>query len=219
MKAMMNETYMGKAPVFRVRMRETLSDQKAYLRWKRMIDCGLSFALGIVLFLPMVLIGILIKVDSKGSIIFAQERLGENGKPFIMLKFRTMHVDAESDGPRWAEHEDPRCTRLGRFLRKTHLDELPQLWNILKGDMSFVGPRPERAFFYDEFSKYIPNFRDRLCVKPGLTGWAQINGGYDLRPEEKLVYDLEYIEKRTVFFDCVCILRTIRLVFTHEGAR
>ena len=105
------------------------------------------------------------------------------------------------------------------MLRKTRLDELPQLWNILIGDMSFVGPRPERAYFYREFEKYIHGFRYRLLVVPGLTGLAQVNGGYDLKPEEKILYDMRYIESRSIGVDLLCVFKTIRLVFTHEGAR
>ena len=106
-----------------------------------------------------------------------------------------------------------------QFLRKTRLDELPQLINIFKGDMSIVGPRPERAYFYDQFDTYIHGFRNRMAVRPGLTGWAQVNGGYDLRPEEKIVYDMEYINNMSVKMDIVCMFKTIKLVFTHEGAR
>ena len=112
-----------------------------------------------------------------------------------------------------------RCTRFGQFLRRTRLDELPQLWNILRGDMSLVGPRPERAYFYREFETYIPGFSNRMMVTLGLTGWAQVNGGYDLRPEEKIVYDMEYIERQSVLLDVQCLLKTAALVFTHRGAR
>ncbi|MBQ8621428.1 MAG: exopolysaccharide biosynthesis polyprenyl glycosylphosphotransferase [Oscillospiraceae bacterium] len=190
-----------------------------YASVKRTSDIVFSlcvFALGL---LPMVIIALLIKLDSKGPVIFRQERLGKDGKTFTMLKFRSMRDDAEQNGPQWAEKEDDRCTKVGRFLRKTRLDELPQFWNILKGDMSLVGPRPERAYFYGEFETYIHGFRNRLAVRPGLTGWAQVSGGYDLLPEEKIVYDMEYIKNMSVRMDLRCLFRTIRLVFTHEGAR
>ncbi len=130
-----------------------------------------------------------------------------------------MNHDAEVNGPKWADKEDKRCTRFGAFLRKTRLDELPQFWNILKGDMSFVGPRPERQYFYEQFEKYIIGFSNRLVVTPGLTGYAQVNGGYELEPEEKIVYDMEYIEKRSVLMDIKCLVKTVSLIFTHEGAR
>lgn len=191
----------------------------AYAFIKRAADILLSlcvFALG---WLPMLIIAVWIKLDSKGPVIFRQERLGKDGKVFTMLKFRSMRIDAEKNGPQWAEKEDARCTGVGAFLRKTRLDELPQFWNVLKGDMSLVGPRPERAYFYDEFETYIHGFRNRLVVRPGLTGWAQVSGGYDLRPEEKIIYDMEYIRDMSVGLDMLCLFRTIRLVFTHEGAR
>lgn len=186
---------------------------------KRIMDVILSFVSGLALALPMVIIAILIKLDSPGPAIFRQERLGKDGKPFTIYKFRTMYLDAEADGPQWAKRNDCRCTPLGRFLRHTRLDELPQLWNILKGDMSIVGPRPERACFYSKFETYIHGFCYRLLVKPGLTGLAQVNGGYDLKPEEKIMFDMEYIQKQSIELDLKCILQTIHLVFTHEGAR
>ena len=186
---------------------------------KRMFDIIASLLLGTILLIPMIFIGIYVKLDSKGPAIFKQERLGLNGNPFVIYKFRTMYTNAEENGPQWAERIDYRCTRAGHLLRKSRLDELPQLWNILKGEMSFVGPRPERAYFYDKFETYIEGFRNRMIVKPGLTGWAQVNGGYDLEPEEKIVYDMEYIEKRSFLMDTRCVLMTFKLVFTHEGAR
>ena len=130
-----------------------------------------------------------------------------------------MRCCISKDGPRWAERDDTRVTKIGVFLRKSRLDELPQLWNILVGDMSFVGPRPEREYFYNIFEEYIPDFGQRMLVKPGLTGWAQVNGGYELKPEEKIVYDLEYIRNWSLGMDMKCILMTVKLVFTHEGAR
>ena len=186
---------------------------------KRTMDVILAFVSGLALALPMVIIAILIKLDSPGPAIFRQERLGKDGKPFTIYKFRTMYLDAEADGPQWAKRHDCRCTPLGRFLRHTRLDELPQLWNILMGDMSIVGPRPERACFYDEFETYIHGFSYRLLVKPGLTGLAQVNGGYDLKPEEKIVYDIQYIENQSILMDMKCVLKTVLLIFTHEGAR
>ena len=190
-----------------------------YAVLKRGGDILMSLCVAALGCIPMALIALLIKLDSKGPVIFRQERLGKDGKPFTMLKFRSMYDDAEQNGPQWAEKEDDRCTKIGCFLRKTRLDELPQFWNILKGDMSLVGPRPERAYFYDEFETYIHGFRNRLAVRPGLTGWAQVNGGYDLSPEEKIVYDMEYIKDRSIRMDLACIFKTVRLVFTHEGAR
>lgn len=196
-----------------------LHEKKAYLFFKRAFDIVASMGFGVLLILPMVAIAVLIRLDSPGPALFRQERLGENGKPFTILKFRSMQLNAEENGPQWADKNDSRCTRIGRMLRQTRLDELPQLWNILRGDMSFVGPRPERACFYEVFETYIPGFYRRLWVKPGLTGLAQVNGGYDLKPEEKIVYDMEYIRNRSARMDVSCILKTASLVFTHKGAR
>lgn len=197
----------------------SVSVSKAYLFAKRTFDIAASFIAGVVLMVPMLLIAVLIRIDSPGPALFKQERLGIHGKPFTILKFRSMRINAEENGPQWADKNDSRCTRIGRFLRKTRLDELPQLWNILKGEMSFVGPRPERACFYDEFETYIHGFSNRLAVTPGLTGLAQVNGGYNLRPEEKIIFDMEYIKNRSILMDLKCILKTVSLVFTHEGAR
>lgn len=190
-----------------------------YQFFKRVFDVVFSVVFSLIMLIPMLVIAVLIKIDSEGPALYKQERLGLNGKPFLIYKFRSMRLDAEADGPQWAEVNDHRCTRLGRVLRKTRLDELPQLINILKGEMSLVGPRPERAYFYDKFETYIPGFRQRMQVKPGLTGLAQVNGGYELRPEEKLEYDMEYIRTQSMLLDLKCILKTARLVFTHEGAR
>lgn len=200
-------------PMPRVRKR------RSYLVAKRLFDLFFALTGLIVLAVPMAIIALIIAIDSPGAPIFRQERLGLYGKPFVIYKFRTMYPDAEKDGPRWADIDDRRCTRFGAFLRKTRLDELPQLWNILKGDMSFVGPRPERACFYEEFEKYISGFSNRLAVTPGLTGHAQVNGGYELKPEEKIVYDMEYIEKRSVRFDLKCIVKTLLVVISGSGAR
>ncbi len=186
---------------------------------KRIFDFVVSLSGLLVFSLPMMLIALLIYCDTRGAVLFKQERLGKNGKPFMMYKFRTMYLNAEQDGPQWADKIDHRCTRVGRVLRKTRLDELPQLWNILKGDMSIVGPRPERAYFYDLFETYIQGFSQRTKVIPGLTGWAQVNGGYDLKPEEKIIYDMEYIAKRSIAMDLRCIFMTVRIIFTGSGAR
>ena len=190
-----------------------------YMFVKRGLDMIVALCVMMLGLLPMAIIALLIKLDSRGPVVFRQERLGKNGKTFTILKFRSMRVDAEENGPQWAEKENDRCTKVGCFLRKTRLDELPQFWNILKGDMSLVGPRPERPYFYDQFETYIHGFRNRLAVRPGLTGWAQVSGGYDLKPEEKIVYDMEYIKNMSVRMDLGCLVRTVRLVFTHEGAR
>ncbi len=195
-----------------------LRPQKGYLMAKRIFDVLCSLFCILVLAIPMLIIALMIAIDSHGDPIFKQERLGLNGKPFLIYKFRTMRADAELNGPQWATEDDPRCTEFGRLLRKTRLDELPQLYNILRGEMSFVGPRPERACFYEEFEKYIPGFSYRLMVIPGLTGYAQVNGGYTLLPEEKIVYDIEYIEHRSVWMDIKCLFMTVKVLFNGDGA-
>ena len=196
-----------------------LEQKKLYLITKRAFDIVCSSLGLLILAIPMLIIALLVTLDSPGPPIFKQERLGLHGKPFIIYKFRSMRLDAEVNGPQWADEQDPRCTHFGQILRRTRLDELPQFYNILRGDMSFVGPRPERAYFYGEFEKYIPGFSNRLIVVPGLTGYAQVNGGYSLKPEEKIIYDMEYIEHRSVLMDVKCIIKTVSLIFTHEGAR
>lgn len=196
-----------------------VSGSKSYLVSKRLFDIIMALVGIVVLFVPMVFIGAWVWLDSKGPALFKQERLGKDGVPFTMYKFRTMYMNAEENGPQWAKPDDERCTKLGRMLRKTRLDELPQLFNILKGDMSLVGPRPERQCFYEIFETYIPGFRMRMMVRPGLTGHAQVNGGYDLLPEEKIIFDMEYIQKRCWKMDIQCLIKTVQVVFTHNGAR
>ena len=187
---------------------------------KRLLDLILSLAACVVLAIPMGIIALWIKKDSPGPVFFKQRRVGRGKKCFNILKFRTMRGDTPHDVPtHLLKNADSYITKSGAFLRRTSLDELPQIWNILKGDMSFVGPRPERACFYRLFEEYIVGFSNRLAVTPGLTGYAQVNGGYDLKPEEKIVYDMEYIEHRSVWMDLLCILKTIRVVFCGDGAR
>lgn len=150
---------------------------------------------------------------------YMQERVGKDGRLFRVVKLRSMVNDAEKNGAQWAEKDDPRVTRVGRFIRKTRIDELPQLINVLLGDMSIIGPRPERPKFVMEFNEQIPGFIERLCVKPGLTGWAQVNGGYDVKPAEKLALDLYYIENRSVKLDILIMIKTICVMFSGSGAR
>lgn len=192
----------------------------AYKVIKRFIDISVSFCALCLLWLPMLIIAIVVKATSEGPAIYTQERLGKNGKVFKIHKFRTMIKDSEVNGAQWSEgDDDPRITPTGRILRKTRLDELPQLWCIFIGSMSFVGPRPERECFYEEFEKYIHGFKHRLLVTPGLTGLAQVNGGYDLKPEEKIVYDMEYIKTRSFIGDMKIMLKTVAVIFTHDGAK
>ncbi len=194
-------------------------EKPVYQAVKRLFDVVVSALALLILGIPMLLLMPVIRADSPGAAIFRQERLGKGGKPFVIYKYRTMQMDAERDGPQWARAHDVRCTKLGRLLRRGHIDELPQLVNVLRGEMSLVGPRPERACFYQEFERYIRGFSQRLQVTPGITGWAQINGGYELLPEEKILFDMEYIRHRSVMFDIRCLLGTVRVVFRHDGAR
>ena len=205
--------------IFATEKIEKLKPKPVYSIIKRFLDILLSLCGLIVLFIPMLIIGIAVKIDSKGPAIYKQKRLGKNGKPFTMRKFRSMYIDAEKNGLQWAEVNDPRVTRVGRFLRNTHLDELPQLFNILAGQMSFIGPRPERAEFYEVFEQYIDGFSQRLLVIPGLTGLAQVNGGYNIGPEEKIVYDIEYIKKRSLKLDIQILFKTIIVVFKRQDVR
>lgn len=187
---------------------------------KRTFDIFASFFGLLLMALPMVVIAIAIKCDSKGKVFYSQERLGLNGKKFMLVKFRSMRADAEKGGAKWSDGDnDNRITRVGRFLRKTRLDELPQLWGCLIGTLSLIGPRPEREVFYNEFEKHVPGFRQRLLVKPGLTGLAQVSGGYNLRPEEKIVYDIEYIKNRSIWLDIKILFKTVKVVFSHDGAK
>ncbi|MBC2733208.1 MAG: TIGR03013 family PEP-CTERM/XrtA system glycosyltransferase [Desulfobacteraceae bacterium] len=190
---------------------------------KRTGDIILS-SIMLVMLSPMILItAILIKIDSKGPVIFSQERVGQNGKGFNVHKFRSMVTDAEkSSGPVWASEDDDRVTRVGRVIRKLRIDELPQLWNVLKGEMSFVGPRPERAFFIQQLEKDVPYYSERLTVKPGLTGWAQVSYPYGASVEdaiEKLNYDLFYTKNMSFLLDLLIIFRTVKIVLFGKGAR
>ena len=190
-----------------------------YNMYSRAIDICLSL-IGIVIGIPLIIIfGILIKLEDKGPIIYKQERVGKYGKLFNVYKLRSMRVDAEKYGAQWAQDNDPRILKVGNFMRKTRIDEIPQLFNILKGDMSIIGPRPERPMFTMQFNEDIDGFINRLLVKPGLTGWAQVNGGYEMTPEEKLKWDIDYIQNRNVFIDMRIIFRTVKVVLTGEGAR
>ena len=196
-----------------------MNNNKAYLFVKRAFDIIVSFGAILILLVPMLIVSALIYIESPGPVIFKQERLGKGGKPFMMYKFRSMRLDAEKNGPQWAVVNDDRCTKIGKIIRVWHIDELPQFVNVLKGEMSIVGPRPEREYFYEEFEKTIHGFRLRLLVDQGLTCIGQVNGCYDLTPEQRLEYDIEYIEKQSVLTDIDCILKTVLVIFNHKGAR
>jgi sugar transferase (PEP-CTERM system associated) len=189
---------------------------------KRLLDVLVS-AMLLVLFSPF-LIGaaIAIKLDDRGPILYVQERLTRNEKPFRILKLRTMRVDAEKSGAVWAAAADPRITRVGNFLRRTRIDEMPQLFNVFRGEMSLVGPRPERPKFVAELAEKLPLYHERHMVKAGLTGWAQINYPYGASLDDarsKLSYDLYYVKNFSILFDLLILLQTLRVVLWPSGAR
>jgi len=184
--------------------------------FKRVFDVSFSFIGLLITAILFPLVALAIKIDSPGPVFYTQKRVGKDGKVFALYKFRTMKVDAERNGPQWALPNDPRITEIGRILRATYLDEFPQFYNILKGNISFVGPRPERPEFVEELKKEIPFYDIRHLVRPGFTGWAQINYHYGASVEEakeKLQYDLYYIKNRNFFLDFGIILKTIRIIF------
>lgn len=192
---------------------------KYYESIKSSIEFIFSLLLLIITVPICILACIAIYVELRVNPIYTQKRVGLNGRVFKIYKLRSMYIDAEKDGPKWASENDERITKIGRIIRKTRIDELPQLVNILKRDMSFIGPRPERPEFIKEFIKYIPDFNDRLLVKPGITGWAQVNGGYSLTPKEKLEFDKYYIKNRGFKLDLLILIKTIIVIFTRHGAR
>ena len=190
---------------------------------KRLGDILLA-GLGLVVAAPLLpVIAMLIKIESRGPVLFTQERVGQNGQLFILIKFRSMYIDAEeATGPVYADANDPRITGVGRWLRCMRLDEVPQLLNVLRGEMSFVGPRPERPFFVQQYTKEIPYYAQRLSVKPGITGWAQVNYPYGATPEdavEKLRLDLYYIKNMSLLLDLFIVLQTAKIAVLGQGAR
>ena len=190
---------------------------------KRVFDI-ISATVLILLSAPVMLVtALLIKCESKGPALYRQERVGQNGRSFSIAKFRSMRTDAESDGkPRWASTNDDRVTRVGQVIRRLRIDELPQLFNVLRGDMSMVGPRPERPYFVEKLTQDIPFYALRHSVKPGVTGWAQVRYAYGATVEdslEKLQYDLYYVKNHTLFLDLVVLIETVSVVLTGRGAR
>ncbi|MFL5321566.1 MAG: TIGR03013 family XrtA/PEP-CTERM system glycosyltransferase [Myxococcaceae bacterium] len=190
--------------------------------FKRVFDILMSLGLLFFAWPVMLIVSIVIKLDSKGPVFYRQERVGLAGKSFFLWKFRSMRTDAEKDGAVWAKQNDDRVTRVGKFIRKTRIDEIPQIFNVLAGEMSFVGPRPERPVFVAELKQKIPFYGLRDAVKPGLTGWAQIRYPYGASVEDaknKLEYDLYYIKNGSLFLDVACIFHTVRHVLVGRGAR
>jgi len=189
---------------------------------KRVVDLAIA-AVGIALASPlMVLTALAVRLESAGPVLYRQERVGENGRIFTLCKFRSMRADAETGTPIWATENDDRVTRIGRFIRITRLDELPQLWNVLRGDMSFVGPRPERPFFVEQLAAVIPFYMERHAAKPGVTGWAQVKYRYGSSVQdamEKLRYDLYYIKHLSIVFDLTIVVDTVKVILLGKGAK
>jgi len=216
--------FLGRAPLNYIDpdLLETRVSSSIYKGVKRVVELSIA----IILFVPATVIGLIIAIsiilDSKGPVFFIQERVGQKGKPFKLIKFRTMDNNSETNGPQFAEENDSRVTRVGKFLRKTRLDELPQLINVIRGDMSFVGPRPEQIPFARQFEEKIPYYSLRYSLKPGLTGWAQINRGYTSGlddTKEKLEYDLFYLRYESPWLDLLIVFKTLKIVLTGFGAR
>src|SRR5690606_33532869 len=203
-------------------LREMFLGSAAYLPVKRALDIVLVLASLPVVIPVSLVVALLVKLSSPGPVLFWQDRVGERGRVFRMVKFRSMRVDAERNGAQFAAADDDRITPIGRILRRYRLDELPQLWNVLKGDMSIVGLRPEQVEFARQFENEIPFYRWRHTVKPGITGWAQVQQGYAAGVEdtiEKLEYDLYYVKHLSLWLDLSVLMRTVRIILTGFGAR
>lgn len=176
--------------------------------------------LAIIILMPiLIVVALLIKIEDGGPILYTQYRVGKDNKIFKIYKIRSMKLNSGDSNPRWAKKNDDRITKVGRIIRKTRIDETPQIFNILKGDMNLIGPRPEVPELTVKFNKEIKGFINRLQVKPGLTGWAQVHGGYDLSPKEKYQNDMYYIKNRSIYMDILIIIKTIKVIMTGDGAR
>jgi exopolysaccharide biosynthesis polyprenyl glycosylphosphotransferase len=223
-----HETYLGRIELDTLTAERLLSGDgfshgRVSAVLQRLGDVVIGSAILMLTLPAMIGAAVAIKLDSPGPVFYRQERIGRFGRSFTMVKFRSMTVNAEACGnPRWAQKEDPRITRVGRFIRAARIDELPQLANVIRGDMSLVGPRPERPHFVEQLARAIPFYHQRAYVKPGLTGWAQVNYPYGASVEdarEKLAYDLFYVKHRSVCLDLVILLLTVRVVLFRDGAR
>lgn len=226
-EARVHEEIAGKIPVEDLRpswliFSEGFSKSGVRDASKRCFDL-VAATIGLILSLPLTLLAALaIRLESKGPLIYRQRRVGQGGREFLLYKFRSMRADAERGQPVWAQKDDPRVTRVGRFLRATRLDEIPQMWNVMQGTMSFVGPRPERLYFVEQLRRKIPFYDQRHTVKPGITGWAQVRfryGSDETDAVEKLRHDMFYIKHHSVLFDLRILLETVRVVFRHDMGR
>lgn len=194
-------------------------EKQEYEIFKRILDIIFSLIAIIPSTIIIIIFSIIIILESEGNPIFTQVRVGKYGELIKIHKLRSMRKDAEANGQKWAEKNDPRITKIGKFIRKYRIDELPQVYDILFGKMSLIGPRPEIPTLTNKFNDETPGFVNRLLVTPGLTGLAQVNGGYDLNHNEKLKYDIEYIENRNIKMYFEIIFKTIKIVLTGDGAR
>ena len=227
-EASFSEQYLGRIDLDTIALDRLLYADGFHNAWlsntvKRACDIVISLVL-LFLTLPLMLAtAVLIKISSPGRVLYRQVRVGLHGKEFMLLKFRSMTQDAEASGkPRWTTRQDPRITWIGNFIRPMRIDELPQLINVLRGEMSMIGPRPERPHFVEQLTRVIPFYRERSYVKPGITGWAQINFPYGASIEdarEKLAYDLYYVKNRSLLLDCLILFATVRVILFREGAR
>jgi sugar transferase (PEP-CTERM system associated) len=222
------ERLTGKIPVYDLRpswliFSDGFASRTPFRRLKWAVDLFLAAVLLVVAAPVMAIVAVAIRLESRGPALFRQERMGLNGLRFVLIKFRSMYQDAEQHtGPVWATEDDPRVTRVGRFIRKTRLDELPQLWNVLRGEMSFIGPRPERPHFVQSLQEIVPYYSQRLVVRPGITGWAQVRYQYGASVEdalEKLQYDLYYIKNMSLFLELLILLATVQVVLSGRGGR
>ncbi len=217
-----SDIYIQNANILRIYDKVLLQYPKGTMTWEqRWIKRSMDILVSLILILAtaplMLLIAAAVKLEDGGPVLYRQDRITRNKKPFRMLKFRSMRIDAEADGIRMASENDPRVTRIGRHIRNLHFDELPQLFNVLKGDMSIVGPRPERMEFTEEYSRIVPEFTERLKVRGGLTGYAQIYGKYNTGPQEKTKYDLMYIYHYSLKLDMKLLFLTFRILFQKEN--
>lgn len=206
--------------VYLVKLENVQPVRNGYLIVKRVFDLVFAILFAIPASIVILIFGVLIKMDTPGPMFYKQERVGKMGSVIYVTKLRSMYTDAESkSGAVWAKKNDSRITKIGHFVRMTRIDELPQIFSVISGEMSLIGPRPERPIFTQQFSEDIEGFEQRLLVKPGLSGYAQVHGGYDDTPAQKLANDMYYIEHLGLLTDIGIFFETIRVVVTGDGAR